>query len=365
MARIPLAIGSGLDADGVVELDASRFNRHTFWCGQSGSGKTYALGVLLEQLLLETALPLVVFDPNSDYVHLGRTHPEAPGHVGDHWSNLDVRVFAARDAENPLLARFIDMTLPARAAVLRLDPIADAAEYNVLRQLEDEAGPQDGSRLAESLGDPARPDRQQLLRRVLNLGVLDWDVWARGKAGVEDVIEQRPDATVLDLGGFYSQEEPRAAALAVLDRLWATRERREPVLLVVDEAHNLCPAEPRTPLARELVERFVQIAAEGRKFGLWLLMSTQRPDKLHPQVLSQCDNLCLMKTNGSADLDRLAAYFSAVPRDLLDRAQHFGLGHALFSGGIVTEPTLARMRQRWTPEGGSDVAVPVGPRGHG
>ena len=28
-------------------LDARRFNRHTFWCGQSGSGKTYALGVVL------------------------------------------------------------------------------------------------------------------------------------------------------------------------------------------------------------------------------------------------------------------------------------------------------------------------------
>jgi len=95
------------------------------------------------------------------------------------------------------------------------------------------------------------------------------------------------------------------------------------------------------------------------------LTSTRRPDKLHPQVLSQCDNLCPMKTNGSVDLDRLAAYFSAVPRDLLDRAQYFGLGNALFSGGIVAEPTLARMRQRWTPEGGSDVAVPVGPRARG
>ena len=31
-----------------VELDPRRFNRHTFWCGQSGSGKTYALGVVLE-----------------------------------------------------------------------------------------------------------------------------------------------------------------------------------------------------------------------------------------------------------------------------------------------------------------------------
>ncbi|WP_248239988.1 helicase HerA domain-containing protein [Microbacterium kunmingense] len=42
---------------------APRLNRHTFWCGESGSGKTYALGVLLEQVLLHTRLPLVVLDP--------------------------------------------------------------------------------------------------------------------------------------------------------------------------------------------------------------------------------------------------------------------------------------------------------------
>ena len=43
-----------------ARLLAQRFNRHTFWVGQSGSGKTYALGVVLEQLLLHTALPVVV-----------------------------------------------------------------------------------------------------------------------------------------------------------------------------------------------------------------------------------------------------------------------------------------------------------------
>ena len=49
-----------------------RFNRHTFWCGQSGSGKTYSLGVLLEELLMHTELPMIIFDPNADFVRLER-----------------------------------------------------------------------------------------------------------------------------------------------------------------------------------------------------------------------------------------------------------------------------------------------------
>ena len=70
-ARARLAIGELALAPAVpFGLDAGGFDRHTFLCGQSGSGKTYSLGVLLEQLLLETGLRMVVLDPNSDFVRL-------------------------------------------------------------------------------------------------------------------------------------------------------------------------------------------------------------------------------------------------------------------------------------------------------
>ncbi len=61
-----------LAADVPCLADAGGFNRHTFLCGQSGSGKTYSLGVILEQLLTETDLRMVVLDPNSDFVRLGQ-----------------------------------------------------------------------------------------------------------------------------------------------------------------------------------------------------------------------------------------------------------------------------------------------------
>lgn len=49
-----LPIGTRFGTADPAHLIATRMNRHTFWCGQSGSGKTYALGVLLEQVLLHT-----------------------------------------------------------------------------------------------------------------------------------------------------------------------------------------------------------------------------------------------------------------------------------------------------------------------
>ena len=70
-ARARLAIGELSLAPGVpFALDAGGFDRHTFLCGQSGSGKSYSLGLVLEQLLLETDLRIVILDPNSDYVRL-------------------------------------------------------------------------------------------------------------------------------------------------------------------------------------------------------------------------------------------------------------------------------------------------------
>ena len=70
--RAGLTIGELLlRARGPGELDSGGLNRHTFMCGQSGSGKTYSLGLLLERVLAETSLRVVMLDPNSDYVGLG------------------------------------------------------------------------------------------------------------------------------------------------------------------------------------------------------------------------------------------------------------------------------------------------------
>jgi uncharacterized protein len=82
--RTRLDVGELALARGVpFALEAAGFGRHTFLCGQSGSGKTYSLGVLLERLLMETSLRVVVLDPNSDYVRLGeptaRADPEEAG----------------------------------------------------------------------------------------------------------------------------------------------------------------------------------------------------------------------------------------------------------------------------------------------
>ncbi|SDU21245.1 AAA-like domain-containing protein [Gordonia westfalica] len=162
-----------------------------------------------------------------------------------------------------------------------------------------------------------------------------------------DIIDERPQATVLDLGGFAHPAEPKVAALSVLEHLGARREERRPILIVIDEAHNICPPNATTAVEQALIERVVQIAAEGRQFGLWLLLSTQRPTKIHPNVLSQCDNLCLMRMNAPRDLAELADTFGFVGEHMLAESPEFRQGEALFAGGFIPTPTFH-------PDGGAD-----------
>jgi DNA helicase HerA-like ATPase len=106
-------------------------------------------------------------------------------------------------------------------------------------------------------------------------------------------------------------------------------------------------------------ERLIQIGAEGRKYGLWLLISTQRPSRIHPSIISQCDNLALMKMSSQGELDELARIFSFAPQSLLSLATQFRQGEALFAGGFTPVPTTVRVRKRLTHEGGRDVGVPL------
>lgn len=359
-ARAALEIGELRLARGApFRLDAGGFDRHTFLCGQSGSGKTYSLGVMLEQLLLETSLRIVVLDPNSDFVRLGQTRVGVDELVVQrHASNAGVIVRQAADQGSERLSlRFADLDPRVQAASLSLDPIADREEYaEFVALLESWVAGGGRVSLPELLaggGDEAKA----LGLRLRNLGIDRWQVWSRDDPGsvVDDVAARTSRCLVIDLGSLRTLEEKAIVSEAVLATLWRHRADREPTLVVIDEAHNVCPSSPDDPITAIATEHAVRIAAEGRKYGLYLLVSTQRPQKVDAQVLSQCDNLVLMRMNSRADLAYVGELFSFVPSPLVTAATDFGLGEALLAGKISSHPALVRFGARITEEGGSDV----------
>jgi uncharacterized protein len=345
-------------------LTAKGFSRHTLMCGQSGSGKTYTTGGLFERLLATTTLPLVILDPNSDHVHLGSLRdPDDASPDAERYRSVagSVRVARARGYESSytLCADFSDLIPEWQALLLRLHPIDDADEFAALRRVTTSlTAPYSIDDVIERAGAMSGDDplAAAVRQRIGNLGIAGWDLWRRGdETSIVAVGLREQRCVVFDLGSLARPDERTAVALALLGTRWSLRHDRSPVLIAIDEAHNVLPASTADPLLGATSDLGILIAGEGRKFGLHLFLATQRPAKVHPNVVSQCDNLILMRMNGSRDIDDLVSLFSHVPEPMLREALGFGLGQALFAGPISPIPTFAKVGPRLSPEGGGDV----------
>ena len=350
-----------------AQLQSKGFGRHTFLCGQSGSGKTYTLGVILERLLLDTDVRMVVIDPNSDYVNLGSVQArESTGFSDGEYQDLAsryeavssrVHIMGGEGAEHRLQVQFGRLSFEQQTMVLGLDPIADAEEYNayvrVVRGLGGEGYSLDDvmAKLRSTFDDDAR----RLGLRIDNLGLQQQTIWAGSDEPVMGKLSEDWRMLVADTGSLPSSAESSIASAALLTFLWDQRRDRQPMIIVIDEAHNVCPQNPIDHNQALATETLVRIAGEGRKFGLYLLLSTQRPSKVHQNVISQCDNLLLMKMNSASDLRSLSDTFSYAPKGLVDLAAGFGLGEGLAVGKIAPDPLLFKSGSRLTLEGGSDV----------
>ncbi len=177
---------------------------------------------------------------------------------------------------------------------------------------------------------------------------------------------------VVDLPSLPNPELRLLAVHQVLTRVWlaqqqawqeammkpAEEDRREPYFIVVDEAHNLIPAEPRSRGAAALRELFRTIAAEGRKFGLFLLVVSQRPDKLDSLVLSECENKIIMRIDSIDVLDKIKTILS-IPASIaaqLDECLKFGIGRGMLLGSWARGgPVRFMAAARRTVEGGRNL----------
>ncbi|MDH3754542.1 MAG: ATP-binding protein, partial [Acidimicrobiia bacterium] len=221
-----------------AQLHAKGFGRHTFLCGQSGSGKTYTLGIVLERLLLDTDITIVVGDPNSDYVNLQTLRPAAETGLGaDDYRALAERyeavasrihVFGLDASPNRLAVRFGRLTFEQQTMVLGIDPIADPEIYNAFVRTVNAIGDAEYSIddiIAASRSSFA-DDERRLGLRIENLGVDELSIWARGHQPIAQVLPQDARMAVMDLGSVPSQRESSIAAAAMLGRLWENRHAR-------------------------------------------------------------------------------------------------------------------------------------------
>ena len=182
-----LRLGEAAMAPGVLaELNAAGFGRHSFLCGQSGSGKSYAMGVILEQLLLETDIPIVVLDPNSDATRLQELADGADPALAERWRDIAPRIRvrgADREGDDRLRLRFFELEPALQQAVAGLDPLRDREEFDApaARPRRGGGGAVDGA----DHRDAARRGRRPGSSRRSRCGSATWASWS-GRAWARD-----------------------------------------------------------------------------------------------------------------------------------------------------------------------------------
>ena len=127
-----------------------------------------------------------------------------------------------------------------------------------------------------------------------------------------------------------------------------------PVLVVIEEAHIFIPKDEKT----ETKYFASKVAREGRKFGLGLVIVSQRPRSIDANILSQMGSLAVMRMIQQDDQAQVSAASEALSRDLIEQLPSLNPGEAVFAGQWVNLPAFVKADEvRERKIGGDQKAV--------
>jgi hypothetical protein len=419
-------------SDAVAVADGNRlFQRHLALLGSTGTGKSWAVALMLERAARLPHSNLIVFDLHGEYTPLtesvGDREPVArglriagPGDLGrasddllylPYWllkrDELMTLVLNGNDPHGPdQILRFTEhvQTLKQISLVetgeddvvtrFNVDSPIPYRLDNLIRMLDQdntERVPQHPSNRVEP-----GPYNGRLTGFITRL-------FARAQDPRFGFIFDAPDETLsyewlTDTAATLLQSGPGQTGIKVIDlsqvpssvlpivvgvlarfvydvQFWMEPERRVPVSLVCDEAHLYLPArEDRAPIHQAALSAFEAIAKEGRKYGVGLLIVSQRPSDVSRTILSQCNNFIVMRVANDQDqamIERLAPETVAGVKGVLpvlDVGEAVVIGDALMLTSRVkfdaprAKPNSATQRYwtMWSEQPSSRDAINAG-----
>lgn len=131
--------------------------------------------------------------------------------------------------------------------------------------------------------------------------------------------------------------------LEFLSRFEKGKRGRTPVVIVLEEAQNYIPEvnrKDRESISKKVFER---IAREGRKFGLSLVVSSQRPSELSKTVLSQCNSFIVHRIQNPDDQSYIRKLVSSANSEILSQLPTLPQQHVVIMGDCVRTPIVARI----------------------
>lgn len=116
-----------------------------------------------------------------------------------------------------------------------------------------------------------------------------------------------------------------------------------PINFLIEEAHRFVRNE--TSYGAVGYNIFERIAKEGRKYGMLLGISSQRPSELSKTVVSQCSNFIIHRVQNPDDLHYISKMVPYINQNMIGRLTYLQTGHALVFGSAINLPTLTKFTQ--------------------
>ncbi len=382
-------------ADAIASGDKF-FQRHAATLGSTGSGKSWAVALILERAAKLKFPNIIVFDMHGEYAPLAnkagggfasRFRVAGPGDLetaGDdvlflpYWllnrDEMLSMILDRSDANAPNQAsRFTShvralkgetLDKEKRHAVKKTFTVDSPIPYD-MRRLVDLLAADNSEKGVGVKGGPVRGEWEDKLTRFLSrldaklddrrygfmfappAAAMSYD-WLAGQvlkllssgsgAGIKVIDFSEVPADVLPV------VTGTLARLLYDVQFWTDAKSRTPVTLLCDEAHLYLPVrDDADAVQRQALGSFERIAKEGRKYGFSLLVVSQRPSDVSRTILSQCNNFLALRLTNETDQgvirrlmpDSLAGLTSILP--LLDT------GEALLLGDAVLLPTRIKL----------------------
>jgi DNA helicase HerA-like ATPase len=111
--------------------------------------------------------------------------------------------------------------------------------------------------------------------------------------------------------------------------------KEQPLLIILEEAHNYLKAGENS-ISSRTVQR---IAKEGRKYGVGLVLVTQRPSELDETVLSQCGTIIALRMNNAKDRGHISSAIQDELQTMIDMLPSLRTGEGIISGEGVKIPS--------------------------
>ncbi len=310
--------------------------KHTALLGSTGAGKSGATAAILHAILKRGAdmkytdwnPRIIILDPHNEYSNAFSDCMRLSTDEGT--LNLPYWLFTLQETISLLIGKteFVATSqsniiksslLTARqegAANLNIDKdsiVVDSPIPYTLKRLKEiieadkppQASKQDShNSILQKLDVLQRDSRYQFMMK-------EWDGQSDGFANViSQLLGKGPSLRIVDLLGVPN--EVAGAASSVIARtlfmlkVWQTADEREksPLLFVCEEAHRYVPnkGEAQYEAAQDAIRR---LAKEGRKYGIGLMIISQRPSEIEDTVLSQCNSWIVLRIANDKDREHV------------------------------------------------------------